>query len=174
MLSFELAVIVRTLIMGVATYISLILLLRISGLRTLSKMNAFDFVITVALGSTFASVLMNKNISLLHALTALTLLISLQFIVTWLSVRAPWVRKIVTGEPKLLMYNGQHQSDNMRKARVTPDEIRAAIRLSGGSGSSETQTVVLETNGSLSVLNQLHKPQQEFIQSLNKEAMIKP
>jgi len=55
---------IRTLVVGVLAYISLVLLLRLSGRRTLSKMNAFDLVVTVALGSTFATILLNRDVSL--------------------------------------------------------------------------------------------------------------
>lgn len=53
---------IRTLVVGVLAYISLVLLLRLSGRRTLSKMNAFDLVVTVALGSTFATILLNRDV----------------------------------------------------------------------------------------------------------------
>ncbi|MCA9113241.1 MAG: hypothetical protein KDA52_25030, partial [Planctomycetaceae bacterium] len=55
---------VRTLVVGVLAYVALVILLRISGKRTLSKLNAFDLVVTVALGSTLATVLLNRNIAL--------------------------------------------------------------------------------------------------------------
>jgi len=56
--------IIRTIVITILAYIFLIFMLRISGKRTLSKMNAFDFIITIALGSTFASVSLNKNVAL--------------------------------------------------------------------------------------------------------------
>ena len=54
----------RTLIIGVLAYVGLILMLRVSGKRTLSKMNAFDLIVTVALGSTLATVLLTKSVAL--------------------------------------------------------------------------------------------------------------
>ncbi len=98
---------VRTLAIGVLAYASLILLLRMTGKRTLSKMNAFDFVVTVALGSTLASVLLSKDVTLAQGVIALALLIGLQLAITWLSVRVRWVRRLVTGEPSLLLYRGE-------------------------------------------------------------------
>jgi uncharacterized membrane protein YcaP (DUF421 family) len=80
--------IVRLLVIGTASHFALVILLRISGKRTLSKMNAFDFVVTVALGSTLATVLLDRSISLIEGVAALTLLIALQFAITWLSVRS--------------------------------------------------------------------------------------
>lgn len=96
----------RTGAIGIMAYTSLIFLLRISGRITLSKMNAFDMVITVSLGSTLATILLNKDVALAEGALAFALLIGMQFTVTWSSVRASWVRKIVTGEPALLMCQG--------------------------------------------------------------------
>lgn len=97
---------IRTLVVGVLAYISLVLLLRLSGRRTLSKLNAFDLVVTVALGSTFATILLNRNVSLAEGVLAFALLIGLQYVVTWSSVRVAWVRRTVTGEPALLFFRG--------------------------------------------------------------------
>ncbi|MDQ3844263.1 MAG: DUF421 domain-containing protein, partial [Bacteroidota bacterium] len=57
--------IIRTIVITVLAYALLIFLLRTSGKRTLSKMNAFDFIVTVALGSTLATVMLNKNVALI-------------------------------------------------------------------------------------------------------------
>lgn len=143
---------VRTLVVGVLAYVSLVLLLRLSGRRTLSKMNAFDLVITVALGSTFATILLNQDVSLAQGVFALALLIGLQYIVTWSSVRVAWVRRMVTGEPALLFYRGHFLGDALRAARVTEDEVRAAMRSSGSAAIERIEAVVLETDGSFSVI----------------------
>jgi uncharacterized membrane protein YcaP (DUF421 family) len=146
------SILVRTLVIGVLAYINLIVLLRISGRRTLSKMNAFDLVVTVALGSTFATILLNPDVSLAEGTLALALLVGLQYLVTWSSVRAGWVRKLVTGEPALLLYQGRLLSNALRASRVTEAEVRAAIRSSGVSAIEEIEAVVLETDGSFSVV----------------------
>ena len=79
--------ILRTGVTTILAYSCRILLLRISGKRTLSKMNAFDFIVTIALGSILATVLLNKSVALADGVLAFLLLIFLQYIITWLSVR---------------------------------------------------------------------------------------
>jgi uncharacterized membrane protein YcaP (DUF421 family) len=142
----------RTLVVGVLAYIVLISFLRISGKRTLSKMNAFDLVVTVALGSTLATVLLAKDVALAEGVLAFAVLIALQFVVTWSSVRARWVRRLVTGEPRMLLYRGEYLSGALRAARVTEDEIRAAVRAAGLPALEDAEAVVLETDGSFSVV----------------------
>ena len=143
----------RTLAIGVLAYAGLVVFLRVSGKRTLSKMNAFDFVVTVALGSTLATVLLNRSVPLLDGLVAFALLIALQFGVTWLSVRVGWLRRFVTGEPQLLFYRGAFLPGPMRTCRVTHDEIRAAIRAGGHLDLSAVGAVVFETDASFSVID---------------------
>lgn len=142
----------RTLAVGTAAYVGLVVLLRISGKRTLSKMNAFDWVVTVALGSTLATILLSPDVALAEGLTAFALLIALQFVVTWSSVRLPWVRRLVTGEPAMLLYRGELLTPALRATRVTVDEVRAALRSSGMRDFRQAFAVVLETDGSLNVI----------------------
>lgn len=143
---------VRTLAVGALAYVVLVLFLRVAGKRTLAKMNAFDFVVTVALGSTLASILVSKDVSLAQGVLALGLLIGLQFAISWSSVRARWVRHWVTGDPLMLLYRGEFQPKAMRRARVTADEVRSAVRSSGFASLADVEAVVLETDGSFSVV----------------------
>jgi len=145
----------RILIVGTLAYVALLLCLRVSGKRTLSKMNAFDFVVTVALGSTLATVLLGKGVALADGITAFVLLVGLQFVVTWTSVRVAWVRKLVTGESSALVEKGTMLPDAMRRERVTTDEIEAAVRAAGFGDVASVDTVVLETDGSFSVIQRV-------------------
>jgi uncharacterized membrane protein YcaP (DUF421 family) len=144
----------RTLIAGTIAYIGLIAFLRVSGKRTLSKMNAFDLVVTVAFGSTLATITLSRDVAVAEGLLAMALLIALQFAITWSSVRWRWVRRTVTGEPSLLFHRGQYLDAALRRARVTTEEVRAAIRGAGYTGLDEVEAVVFETDGSFSVLRQ--------------------
>ncbi|MBX3449123.1 MAG: DUF421 domain-containing protein [Planctomycetaceae bacterium] len=142
----------RTLVVGVLAYVTLIVFLRISGKRTLSKMNAFDLVVTVALGSTLATVLLTKDVALADGALAFALLIGLQFVVTWSSIRSEWIRRLVTGEPRLLVYRGEFLSAELRRARVTDEEILAAVRAAGLASLEDVEAAVLETDGSFSIV----------------------
>ncbi len=142
----------RVLIIGVFAYGALIFLLLASGKRTLSKWNAFDFVVTIALGSTFATVIISKDVSFAEGVLALGLLIGLQFIITWLSVRFKWMEKLVKAEPTLLFDKGEFLTDAMKRQRVAEGEVRMAIRAKGIAAVEEVEAVVLETDGSFSVI----------------------
>jgi uncharacterized membrane protein YcaP (DUF421 family) len=142
----------RVLVVGTAAYVALVFLLRVSGKRTLSKMNAFDFVVTVALGSTLATTLLDRTLPLAEGVLAFALLIALQFVITWASVRSRLVRRLVKSEPALLVHRGAPLEGALRAARVTRDEVEAALRGSGIGAIAEAESVVLETDGTLSAI----------------------
>jgi uncharacterized membrane protein YcaP (DUF421 family) len=142
----------RVIVVGGLAYIALVLLLRIGGKRTLSKMNAFDLVVTVALGSTLATVLLSKDVALVEGILAFSLLISLQFALTWLSVRSKRVRDVVKAEPSLLVHQGQFLCRALKAERVIEEEIYAAMRAQGIGSLEDVAAVVLETDGTFTVL----------------------
>ncbi len=147
--------IVKTVISGGIAYVALILLLRFCGKRTLSKWNAFDYVVTIALGSTLATILLSKEITIVQGLTGLTILVLLQFAVTWLSVRSKAVSDLVKAQPTLLLWHGDFQRNAMKQTRVTEEEVGAALRNKGFAYLSQAMAVVLETDGSFSVIGEV-------------------
>jgi uncharacterized membrane protein YcaP (DUF421 family) len=146
------ASVLRTAVTGVLAYAALILLLRQSGKRTLSKFNAFDLVVTVALSSTLATVILSESVALAQGVVGFAVLVSLQFAITWLSVRSRRVREIVKGEPALLLHRGEFLDQAMRRERVTREEVQAAARERGVESVTEIASAMLETDGSITVV----------------------
>lgn len=143
---------VRLVVVAVFAYTGLLLMLRVSGKRTLSKMNAFDLVVTIALGSTLATVLLSKDVALAEGLLAFLLLITLQWAVAILSLRSETWKRLLKGEPRLLALRGRLLDGALRTERVTPDEVLAAVRSAGYAALANVTAVVLETDGSFSVV----------------------
>ncbi|MFQ4139788.1 DUF421 domain-containing protein [Nodosilinea sp. PGN35] len=145
---------VHTLAIGSLSYLALIVLLRLSGKRTLSKWNAFDFVVTVALGSILATVLLSTDVPLAQGVVGLGLLIGWQFVLTWLSVRSRPFQQWIKGHPTLLLWQGELRKDALRRERITEGEVRAAVRSKGGADLEQVAAIVLETDGTFSVIMQ--------------------
>lgn len=143
---------VRLLVVGVLAYLALVVLLRVSGKRTLAKLNAFDLVVTVALGSTLASALLSQSVLLAQAVLAFAVLVGLQFAVTWSSVRVGWLRRSVRSAPTLLVDDGRLLEEAVAAQRLARDEVDQAVRASGYGGLDQIAAVVLETDGTLSVI----------------------
>ncbi|MDO6587668.1 DUF421 domain-containing protein [Salipiger sp. 1_MG-2023] len=144
--------IVRTLIVGALAYAFLVVSLRVSGKRTLAKLNAFDLVVTVAFGSILATILLSEDVALAEGATALGLLIALQYGVTTLSVHSRSFARAVRAEPTLLLRDGASLPNAMRRARVTHEELEAVVRTEGGQNLENVSAVILETDGSFSVI----------------------
>ena len=148
----------RTGLAAVVAYAALVVFLRISGKRTLAKLNAFDLVVTVALGSTLASIITSDRLPLLNGILALAMLILLQYAVAWANVRAGWLRRVTRSDPTLLFYRGAFLTDALRRSRVARDEVLSAMRGAGVVRPGEVGAVVLEADGSLSVVRDAHPP----------------
>lgn len=142
----------RTLVVCVLAYATLVFLLRATGKRTLSKWNAFDFVVTVALGSTLATALLSRTTSWAQSAFAFGLLVSLQFVITSLSVRSASIRRWIKARPTLLLHRGRFIDEALRQERVTEGEVRAAVRARGYAALESVEAVVLETDGGFSVI----------------------
>lgn len=147
--------IARTLVVGLLAYLALVVALRLSGKRTLSKWNGFDFIVTVALGSSLATTLVSKSVTLAQGATGFVLLVGLQYLVTWMSVRLHWLQRLTKARPTLLVYRGDLQRGAMRRQRVPESEVLAAARAAGFADLSQIGAMVLETDGNFSVIARL-------------------
>lgn len=145
-------ILLRTLLVGVLAYLGLVVMLRVSGKRTLSQFNAFDFIVTVALGSTLATVLVSSEVRLVQGLVAFAVLIGMQLVITWSSLRLRAVARLAKSEPTVLAYRGRPLSDAMRRERVLETELAAALRENGLARVEEADLVIMETDGTITVV----------------------
>ena len=137
---------------GFLAYVWVILVLRLYGKRTLAKLNAFDFIVTVALGSMLATVMLIRDVTILQGAAAFTLLATLQWFVATPTIRVDWAMKAVRSSPRLLLYRGRMLEEAMKAERIAPSDLRAAARSQGHGKLDELFAIVLETDGTLSVL----------------------
>lgn len=142
----------RVVIVGGLAYVALVAVLRVSGKRTLAKLNAFDLVITVAFGSTLASISLSRDVALLEGVAAVALLAAAQFLVAMVTTRRPSVRHLVTAGPVAVLRDGELDEQVLERERLTAGEIRQAVRATGLGGLEHVAAVVLETDGTLSVI----------------------
>ena len=137
---------------AVLAYAAIVVILRVAGKRSLAKFNIFGFAVTVAFGSTLATVLLNPDVTVAEGALAFVMLAGLQWLVAFLSLRMQWFEKLVRSSPQLLLRDGEFLDRPMRRERVTRGEVEAAIRGSGIGSVADVAAVVLETNGDLSVI----------------------
>lgn len=143
------------LITAFLVYFSIIIILRTSGKRTLSSLNAFDFVVTVTIGSIAATTILSVDTSFADGLVGIASLVILQYIMAKLDANFKFVSKVLKSDPTLLFYNGKYLEKNMKKMRITQEDIIQQVRLQSGTAIEGIQAVILESNGSLSVISGL-------------------
>jgi uncharacterized membrane protein YcaP (DUF421 family) len=141
----------RTASLAVIGFAALIVLLRVSGKRTLSKMNVFDFVFVVAVGSVFASTIISKDVTLVEGLAGLIALVGFQAILAKIAAHSPRAARLINGDPALLLSKGKFIHSALRKERITEEEVRASIRAKGINRVEDVDAVVIENDGTLSV-----------------------
>ena len=124
---------------------------RLSGKRTTSQMNGFDWVVTVALGSLVASGILPGGPSTIEAILAIAILLALQWLVTLAVSRSEAAEQAVKATPRLLLRNGEPLHEAMRAERINDAELRAAVRAAGHTRMEDVEWVILETDASLSV-----------------------
>ena len=162
----------RVFVLGILAYIALVAFLRLSGKRTLSMMDPFDFVITTALGSTLAQTILTKEVTLLDGIASFIVLIGLQLVVTWAGLHSRIVRRLVKPHPKLLFFRGEFLKEVMNHEHVHEVEVLAAVRSYGLSSLDEVEAVVLEANSDFSVIKRADKAQYSTLVDVSRSSSM--
>lgn len=140
---------------------TVILVVRIIGLRSFSKMSSFDFAVTVSIGSILGGVT-STSTPVLNGVIAVASLLALQWLVSQFRSRSP-LEQVVDNSPLLLMDGAEMLEDNLKKARVTPSDIVAKLREANVLTFDDVQAVVLETTGDISVLHGDHPVEPQLL-----------
>lgn len=141
-------------LVGLCAYAALVLLVRLYGKRSLARMNAFDLVVNVALGSVLAATILDRSRPWIEGIFALFVLLFLQFALTWCSARWERFRNFIAGDPSEVVRDGELLHGVMRSQRVAESEIMHALREAGLTELKQAKSVVLETDGRFSVIKQ--------------------
>lgn len=144
--------VLRAAVLAASGYLILLMMLRFSGKRTLTKMNVFDFVFVVALGSTLAGTVLSHEVSLAEGMSALAALILVQVTLSWIITRSTAIESFINGEPVLMFMRGEFLRRTMKQQRVTEEELRSAVRIAGMRSLDDVEAIVIETDGTFSVI----------------------
>ena len=148
----SLSILLKVIVSLVVIFGIIILITRVSGLRTFAKMSSFDFASTIAIGSILATVIMNTNQSLLKGGIALAGIIMFQTIFSFAIRKSKTLSKL-TNAPMMLMYEGEILYENLEKTNVGEDDLIAKLREANALNFSEVKAVILESTGDMSVLH---------------------
>ena len=142
----------RVTISAPIVYVAIVVFVRLSGKRSTSQMNNFDWIVTVAMGSIASASIIAEDVTIADGLAAIATLLILQFVLTKLSAYSNWFAKLVQAEPTIVFFHGQFQTAAMQRERLTQAEIMSALRENGVQNLEAVEAVVLESDAKLSVI----------------------
>ncbi len=147
-------VILRGLALTAIAMFWVVLLVRVNGLRSFSKMTSFDFVMTVAIGSLLASASQVSNWqSYLQTVVAMATLFLVQYTTARIRKSSDNFEKIMQNSPVLLMQDGVILHHALNETRVAESDLVAKLREANVLNFADVRAVVLETTGDISVLH---------------------
>ncbi|MAT16141.1 MAG: hypothetical protein CMJ46_12830 [Planctomyces sp.] len=156
----------KVLVSTVSAYLILILYIRLAGKRSTSKMNNFDWIVTVAVGSVVASMAVLKDVTVLDGIVAMALLLGLQYLLTWSTSRWEWAQNLFLAPSSVLYAHGEFRRDEMRRNRISDREILSAVRESGVGSLEDVAVITLEPDANLSIIKAEHSGELDTVKEV--------
>ena len=132
-------------------YLSLILVIRLMGKRQVGEMEPSEFVVTMLISNLAAIPLEDMEIPVWMGLVPMFTILVLERFLSWACMRSIRLRRVLCGKPVILIDNGKLLMDNLRRTRVTLDELSGHVREQGVLAFEAVQFAILETNGTVTV-----------------------
>ena len=142
----------RAVLLTVLVYLAMLAVIRAAGSRAISKMSAHDMVVTVALGSLVATIPLQSSVTLTRGVVILATFLALQRALKAANRRWPHAGTVIRGDPTLVLYDGRVIDERTRALHLTDNDVRAAVRSAGLASLDQALAVVLEIDGSWSVI----------------------
>lgn len=140
------------LMRSVVLYFFLILIIRLMGKRQLGEMEPSEFVVSMLIADLAASPMQEIDMPISTAVIPIVIVFALELLLSTLAYHYILIRKLFCGKPVILMEDGKILSENLRRTRVTPDELTEHLREKGIVDLSTVKYAILETNGQISAL----------------------
>ncbi len=133
-------------------YLILIAVIRIMGKRQIGQMEASEFVVTMLIADLASVPMQDTGIPLLSGLIPILTVLAIELLLAFASMHSIGLRKLLCGKPLIVMQDGKINQQNLRRAKLTADELTQLLRETGTTDLSTVKYAILETNGRLSKL----------------------
>lgn len=145
----------ESILRALAIYLFLMLIMRISGRRTLAQMTNFDFILVLIISEAAQQALLGDDFSIINCFIVVITLVVADIILSLLKLKFPIINKVMDGLPTVLLKDGKPIGDRMQKARVDEDDILESARFTQGIGTmKEIKYAILEVDGDISIIPQ--------------------
>lgn len=139
-------------IRATAVFFFILLVTRVIGRRQLGELEPFDLILLVVLGDLVQQGITQSDESVTGTFIVISTIALLSVIVSWLSFRLPPLRRVTEGEPLVLVQDGKAIERNMRRERITMDDLHEELRRSQVASLSDVQWAILEDDGHISCI----------------------
>ena len=139
------------IVRSVIVYAVLILLLRITGKRQVGQLAPFDLVLLLVLSNAVQNAMNGGDNSVIGGIISAVTLISLNFVVGYVTYRNKRLEVMLEGQPEVLIHNGKLFEKVMARAQLTHHELNAALRQEGCVSVADVHCAILENNGTITV-----------------------
>lgn len=146
------SILFSTIIKGILVYILALVLSKLIGIKIISQMNFFDFVMGVSIGSMIAKIIIDKDHVVFSGVIALIVFSLLTISTSYLNLKSYIARSIVNAKTLILIENGRIIDKNIKKLRITINELMMKLREKDVFNIEDVQFAIMESNGQLSVL----------------------
>jgi uncharacterized membrane protein YcaP (DUF421 family) len=133
-------------------YFFIVFVMRVIGRRELSSMTPFDLILLIVLGDAIQQGLTQDDYSVTGAVIAVSTMATLQVFTSYLSFRSRRARKVLEGEPIVVIERGQLVEHNLKRERMTADEVAEEMRQQQIASLDQVEWGILEANGSISFI----------------------
>ena len=143
--------ILQTVLQSLISVVILFVLTRIMGKKQLSQLTFFDYVVGISIGSIAAAFAVDPSIGYVRGVTALVVYALFPIVLSLIALKSYRARKLLDGKPTILIYNGQLLEANLRKAKLTVNDVLEECRQNNAFNVADVEFAVLETDGRVSV-----------------------
>ncbi len=142
----------RIVLTAAMIYVLIVVVTKVSGKRSTSQLNNFDWIVTVMIGSIGASTILLKEIPFIEGSASIVTLYLLQYAVTKYSSISPHFSRLILSEPRVVFYQGQFLPDAMRAERLTRQELESAMRSEDIKSFDEIEAIIFESDATLAII----------------------
>ncbi|MEZ2224045.1 DUF421 domain-containing protein [Rhizobium sp. RCC_161_2] len=140
-------------IRGLAIYLTLLIIIRLSGRRTLAQMTPFDLVIVLVISETTQQAMLGDDFSITNAVLLILTLFTTDIVLSYIKRWSPRTARVVDGTPTILVIDGVYDEKALRGCRLQKDDVMEAARAKDGIETvKDIKFAILETSGNISII----------------------
>ena len=138
-------------------YLVVLIALRLMGKREIGQLQPYELVITMMIADLASVPMQDMGIPLFHGIVPILALLLSQIILSYINIKSGWMRKILCGEPTVLIQKGKIMESRLKKQRYTVDGLMEELRSNGVFSLEEVEYAILETSGQISIIKKPEK-----------------